>query len=62
MWISPALAHATSGSDGTSGGGMALLFLIGVGITVLLLLRAKKKWLARNSVPNEEKLSAHLDI
>ena len=54
MWVSPALAHATSGSDGTSGGGMALLFLIGVGVTVLLLLHAKKKWLAHNSMPNEE--------
>lgn len=54
MWISPALAHVTSGAHGTSGGGMALLFLLGVGAMVLLLLRAKRKWLARNSVPNEE--------
>jgi hypothetical protein len=54
MWISPALAHGMSGSHGTSGGGKALLLLIAIGITVLLLSHAKKKWLARNSMPSEE--------
>ena len=54
MWISTALAHATSGADGTSGGGMALLFLLGVGAAVLLLLRAKKKWMTSKIVIDEE--------
>jgi hypothetical protein len=53
MWITPALAHATTGADGTSGGGIMLLFLLGIGATILLLMHAKNRWRAGRSTRSE---------
>ena len=43
MLISPALAHATSGKV-HSGGGTALLIILGVALVLGCLYLAQKKW------------------
>ena len=46
MLISPALAHATSGKI-HSGGGTALLIILGVALVLGCLYLAQKKWRRR---------------
>ena len=43
MLISQALAYSSSGAHGTSGGGLALLCLLGAGGVILLLMKIRKE-------------------
>ncbi len=53
MLVSPALAHGTKGAE-ISGGGVALLIILGVAILFGLICLGLKQWRQRNLEPGSD--------